>query len=185
MRYDALKQEILDLPLGKRIIVYKIDENTEIFVHKPEKVPTKLKQGKRYDANKNFQIGLKKTGNKEFLPNHLRILLDLDLKRKENKKDFEIVFDALEKIYAGEDPLDFKDILTGLTFQKEIENAMTDVCLTQLFMLEQDINYHFGKIQPPRSYLMGYIRMINAGIEEIDKLLWSSTRHPPRKEFRE
>jgi len=50
---------------------------------------------------------------------------------------------------------------------------------------EQDINYTHGKIQPPRSFLMGYIRFIKTKQENIDKILWSSIRHPPRNEFRQ
>ena len=51
-------------------------------------------------------------------------------------------------------------------------------------MAEQDINYTHGKIKPPRSFLMGYIRLIKTQKENIDKILWNSIRHPPRKEFR-
>lgn len=185
MNFESLKKQILNMKLGERETVYKIDENTEIFVNKPLKVPTKLKQSKKYDPKKNFQIGLKKSGKKEFLPNHLRIMIDLQLKTEDNAEKAEILFNAIEDIYRGGDPTKYKEELSRLEFNGEIENSFTDLCLAQLFMLEQDINYGFGKVQPPRSYLMGYIRIIRTGVEEIDKLLWSSTRHPPKKEFRE
>ena len=67
----------------------------------------------------------------------------------------------------------------------QLDSALVNVCCTQLFMAEQDINYTHGKINPPRSFLMGYIRFIKTKQENIDKILWSSIRHPPRKEFRE
>jgi hypothetical protein len=185
MNFESLKKQILNMKLGERETIYKIDENTEIFVNKPLKVPAKLKQSKRYDPKKNFQIGLKKAGKKEFLPNHLRILIDLQLKKDDNSEKAEILFDAIEHIYKGADTAKYKAELSKLKFNREMENSFTDLCLAQLFMLEQDINYDFGKIQPPRSYLMGYIRMIRSGVEEIDKLLWSSIRHAPKKEFRE
>ncbi|MEW6592921.1 MAG: hypothetical protein AB1305_04510 [Candidatus Hadarchaeota archaeon] len=185
MNFESLKKQVVKVKLGERKTIYKIDENTEIFVNKPLKVPAKLKQSQRYDPKNNFQIGLKKSGKKEFLPNHLRILIDLQLKKEDNPKKAEILFDAIENIYNGADTTKYKANLYKLKFNREIENSFTDLCLAQLFMLEQDINYGFGKVQPPRAYLMGYIRMIRLGVEEIDKLLWSSTRHPPRKKFRE
>ena len=184
MDYASLKEKILSIEIGQRQNIYSAAKDVVVFVNKPLKVPTKLKQSKRYDAKKNFQIGLSKGGQKEFLPNHLRILMDLNLKNEENKEKAQILFDAIEAIYDGEDPLKFEKRLQALHFDRGIETAFTDLCLAQLFMLEQDINYNFGKIQPPRAYLMGYIRMVQLNAEEIDKLLWSSTRHPPRKLYR-
>ncbi|MBW2995778.1 hypothetical protein KY332_00600 [Candidatus Woesearchaeota archaeon] len=184
MDYEKLKKVILDMELDERKTIYKINENIEIFVNKPLKVPTKLKQSARYDPKKNFQIGLRKKGQKEFLPNHLRIMMDLQLKKDEDSKKAKILFEIIEDIFEGKDPLNYKEELNKIKFEKGFENSLTIVCLAQLFFLEQDINYHFGKVQPPRVYLMGYIRMIRLGIDEIDKMLWSSTRHPPRMEFR-
>lgn len=184
MDYASLKDRILSIPIGKREDIYPTAKGVTVFVNKPLKVPTKLKQSKRYDAQKNFQIGLSKGSQKEFLPNHLRILMDLNFKNGEDKEKAQILFDAIEAVYDGEDPLKFEKKLQALRFEREIETAFTDLCLSQLFMLEQDINYHFGNVQPPRAYLMGYIRMVRLKAEEIDKLLWSSTRHPPRTIYR-
>lgn len=184
MDYAALKQVIVDMKLGERKIVYEIDKNLNIFVNKPLKVPTKLKNSARYNVHTNFQIGLSKKGQDEFLPNHLRILIDLYFKRIENPVTAEKLFDFIEDIYEGADPMKYKDLVTNFKFELEMEYSLTILCLAQLFMLEQDINYNFGKVQPPRAYLMGYIRMIRLDAEEFDKLLWSSTRHPPRTEFR-
>jgi len=160
MKYDELKEQILNMELDEKKTIYEIDEKTEIFVNKPSEIPKHLKNKDKYDPKKNFQIGLRKKGQKEFLPNHLRILMDLDIKKKENPETSEIVFEAIEKIYNGKDPKELKDELIVLHFDKEIENSYTDVCLAQLFMIEQDLNYDFGKVKPPKAYLMGYIRMI-------------------------
>jgi len=184
MDYKTLKEILISTKLGERKTIYIIDKNTEIFIIKPFKVSAQLKNSKRYDPQKNFQIGIKKEGKKEFLPNHLRILIDLDLKIKNNSKKAKKIFNIIEDIYEGKDPEIFREKIQNMFFDGEIENSFTNLCLVQLFMLEQDINYHFGKVQPPRAYLMGYIRMIRLQIEEIDKLLWSSTRHPPRIMFR-
>ena len=184
MDFDSLKAKIINLELGRREDIYFPTKDVVVFVNKPLKVPTRLKNSKRYDPKKNFQIGLTKAGHKEFLPNHLRILMDLNLKNEEDSKKAHVLFDAIEAVYDGDDPLKFEKQLKSVNFDRQIETAFTDLCLAQLFMLEQDINYHFGKIQPPRAYLMGYIRMVLLKAEEIDKLLWSSTRHPPRIIYR-
>ena len=184
MNYDKLKELITNLDLGKTKTIYKTDENTSIFITKPLKVPTKLKQNEKYDPKNNFQIGLKKQNQKEFLPNHLRILIDLYLKNEHNSKEAGILFNMIEDIYEGKDPEIYKEQLKKTKFRLEIEKPYTILCLAQLFMLEQDINYNFGKVKPPRAYLMGYIRMIRLKAEELDKLLWGSTKHPPRIAFR-
>lgn len=184
MDFNLLKARIINLELGKREDIYFPAKDVVVFVNKPLKVPTQLKNSKRYDPQQNFQIGIAKAGYNEFLPNHLRILMDLNLKNQEDSKKAEILFDAIQAVYDGEDPQKFEKQLKSLHFDRQIEASYTDLCLTQLFMLEQDVNYTFGKIQPPRSYLMGYIRMVQLKAEEIDKLLWSSTRHPPRIIYR-
>lgn len=184
MDFALLRARILNMSLGKREDIYFPAKDVVVFVHKPLKVPAQLKNSKKYDPRKNFQIGLTKTGYKEFLPNHLRILMDLNLKNEEDSKKARVLFDAIEAVYEGEDPMKFEKQLKGLVFSRQIETSFTDLCLAQLFMLEQDINYHFGNVQPPRAYLMGYIRMVQLKAEEIDKLLWSSTRHPPRVIYR-
>jgi len=51
-------------------------------------------------------------------------------------------------------------------------------------MAEQEIAYPGGKVKPPRAYIMGYIRIIREGEQEIDKLLWNSIRHPPPIKYR-
>lgn len=58
---------------------------------------------KNYDVKKNFQIWLKE-GDREFKPNHLRVMIDLNLRvrsRPDLKKDLLIAFD---NIFYGKDP---------------------------------------------------------------------------------
>ena len=42
MNYSDLKKFILAVKLGEKKVVYKVDMNTEVFVNKPTKVPTRL-----------------------------------------------------------------------------------------------------------------------------------------------
>lgn len=65
-----------------------------------------------------------------------------------------------------------------------LDSALVDVCCAQLFMAEQEIAYPGGKVKPPRAYIMGYIRIIREGQQEIDKVLWNSIRHPPAIKYR-
>ena len=65
MDYKTLKEILISTKLGERKTIYIIDKNTEIFIIKPFKVSAQLKNSKRYDPQKNFQIGIKKEGKKE------------------------------------------------------------------------------------------------------------------------
>ena len=182
MNFEVAKEKIEKLAIGSSETIYKFDDGIELYVHRPEKLGRSLKR--EYALHKNFQIFMKKPKEKEFKPNHLRILINLHLKKISDPKKADILFDILEKIYHGDDPLLYKKDLEILDFRMSLDSALVDVCLAQLFMCEQEICYTDGKVKPPRAYLMGYIRMVRHRAEEIDKLLWSSTRHPPRKIYR-
>lgn len=180
MEYQQLLKEIENLKIGGRKEFYSEDED-KIIIYRPEKLGRSLKN-KNYDIKKNFQIILKKPKEKEFLPNHLRILIEFNHKIKGGKNADEF-FKMAEEIYKGEDPLKFKTKLKELDFPEELDSSLITLCLVQLFMAEQDINYTHGKVLPPRAFLMGYLRFIKTQEQNIDKVLWSSTRHPPRVEF--
>ena len=182
MNFSELLKVIESVKIGNSKTIYKLDD-VELYIHRPEKLGASLKR-KDYDPKKNFQIFMKTPGKKDFKPNHLRVLLDLHLKHESDPKLSERIFEVMEAVYKGEDPLKFSKEISKMKFRMQLDSAIVNVCSAQLFMAEQEINYTKGKVQPPRAYLMGYIRMIRTGNFEIDKILWSSTRHPPRKEFR-
>ena len=181
MDFEKLKDLISEIKIGETKTIYKLG-NVELYVHRPEKVGRSVKQ--TYDLKKNFQIFMKKPGHNDFKPNHLRILINLHLKKESDNKSAEKVFDILEKVYDGEDPLKFEKELSTLNFRMSLDSALVDVCCAQLFMAEQEIAYPGGKVKPPRAYIMGYIRIIREGQQEIDKLLWNSIRHPPAIKYR-
>lgn len=184
MNYKELLETINKLDVGNSKNIYRVD-NTDIWIHRPEKLGRSLKSKEKYDIKTNFQIFMRGGDGRAFRPNHLRILIDLHLKLISNSKEAERLFSILEEIYRGKDPLEFKDELSKIKFKMQLDTALVNICCSQLFMAEQDINYTKGKIKPPRSYLMGYIRFVKSEKENIDKLLWNSIRHPPKKEFRE
>lgn len=186
MKMDELKELIINLELTEKETIYTTPDGIEVFVYKPLKPSATLKHTD-YNPQKNFQIYLKFPEKKEFRPNHLRLLLDLHLKRLSDENKSNIIFSSLEKIYEGEDPEKFADKLKELNFRMQLDSSLLNVYYGQLFMIEQDINWSERKTQcqPPRSYLMGYIRMVHSGEKEIDRLLWSATRNPPSKKWRE
>ena len=177
MKYQELLKEIEDLKIGERKEIYN-EEGDKIIIFRPEKLGRSLKN-KNYDIAKNFQIILKKSNAKEFLPNHLRVLIEFNHKIKVGNEFLKMV----EEIYNGEDPIKFKEELKELKLLEDLDPSIITLCLIQMFMAEQDINYTHGKVQPPRAFLMGYLRFIEKKEQNIDKILWSSTRHPPRQEF--
>lgn len=183
MEYKELLAFIEKLGIEEREEIYT-DGKDKLIIYRPEKLGRSLKN-KNYDVKKNFQIILKKPNEEEFLPNHLRVMISVDRKFKHGGEGAEKFFSFIESIYKGEDPEKFKDELSRLDLPEELDSSFITLCLIQLFMSEQDINYTHGKVQPPRSFLMGYLRFIKTQQQNIDKILWSSTRHPPRKEFRE
>ena len=184
MKYKELLEIINNLKIGESKNIYRVN-NTDLWIHRPEKLGSSLKNKDKYDIKTNFQIFMRGEDGKAFKPNHLRILLDLHLKLISNQNSADKLFLILEDIYNGKDPLEFKEELNKMEFKMQLDSALVNVCCAQLFMSEQDINYTKGKIQPPRSFLMGYIRFIKTKQENIDKILWSSIRHPPRVEFRQ
>jgi len=180
--FKKVKETIEKLEIDNSKTIYKLDNGTELYVHRPKKLGKSLK--KEYEIHKNFQIFMKKPHEEDFKPNHLRILINLHLKKISDPAKAEKIFSILEKVYHGEDPLAYRKELEALNFRMSLDSPLVDVCLAQLFMCEQEINYTDGKVKPPRAYLMGYMRLVKCGEVEIDKLLWNSIRHPPPVRFR-
>src|SRR3989344_3789750 len=90
---------IKDMPFDKKTTIFE-EKGVILFVFRPSKLS---KRFKTYDVKKNFQIWLKE-GEREFRPNHLRIMIDLFLRsrsRPDLKKELLLTFD---KIFYGEDP---------------------------------------------------------------------------------
>jgi len=178
MDMKNLIKTINEVEMGNKLSIYT-HENSEIFIFKPTEIPSHLKRRDNYDPKKNFQIFLNLPNQEPFRPNHLRILLDLYLKKTSDATKADKLFNSFEEIYDKKDPLNFIDDIKDFDFRMQIDNAILNLLSGQLFMVEQEINYTFGKVQPPRAFMMGYIRLIRDTDLEIDKLLWRATRNPP------
>ena len=66
---------IKELSFDTNKIVYK-NNDLEIYLFRPSKLS---KRFEGYDVKKNFQIWLKE-GERTFRPNHLRVMIDLNLR---------------------------------------------------------------------------------------------------------
>ena len=180
MQLKDLIKTAKDLPLGSERRIYSLGY-IKFLLRRPEKPGRNIKR--EYVPEKNLQIWIK-GGKYEFMPNHLRILLDLEFKLlfyPEYKKDLMIAFDRL---YYGEDPDVIDNDFKHLTFRKELRDLKYDLYLAQLFFAEQAVSYHFkSKFDPKYLYLQGWIRCVLSREMEIDKLLWSATRNPPPVRF--
>jgi len=94
-----LKSEMIkivkNLEFDKPKSVYK-KGNIEIFLLRPSVLSSRFKY---YDKNKNFQVWLK-DGDKKFRPNHLRLLIDLNLRARSRK---DLMIDDLDIIKLKEE----------------------------------------------------------------------------------
>ena len=98
MKYDDMFQIVKDLTYETTKTIC-IDNHVEIYIYRPSKLS---KRFQHYDVKKNFQIWLKE-GERTFRPNHLRLMIDLNLRtrsRPELKKQLLTIFD---NIFYGKD----------------------------------------------------------------------------------
>lgn len=133
-----------------------------------------------------FAVGLVLPGRAEFYPTHVRLLLDLHLKRIGNTKDSELIFRALEDVFRGEDPVRHAHTLAALAFPMQLDDADVNLFYAQLLMIEQDFTYEGkSKLSPPREYLMRFIRWVYSRDDQIDKIITNAVRNwPPPVRYR-
>lgn len=166
------------LKLDERKLVYTSKKGTKVFAIRTDKI-----------CPHDFAVALLIPGREEFRPTHVRLLFDLYLKQLSNDKDAKILFLTMEKIYDGEDPEKLAEKVLELKFPMQLDDADVNLYYTQLLMIEQEFNYgpqgcKKGKVEPPREFLMRFIRWIASGKEEIDKIITNAVRNwPPPKKY--
>lgn len=181
MEFNTLIDLIRKLKIRESRTIYKTWSNEKIFVLRPEKQSATLKR--KYKRELNFQIWLQKSNGLEFKPNHLRVLIDFYLKKMSRPDLSKTILECLEKIFNGGDPEKIVGKFKDEEFRMKIDDIDTNFYLTQLFFVEQAINYTHGKVQPPQAFLMGYLRVLFETDVEIDKMCWSAPRNPPPPKF--
>ncbi|MEM0143567.1 MAG: hypothetical protein QXL94_06415 [Candidatus Parvarchaeum sp.] len=174
-----IKEEALSIvkKLGfdtKKVIYSK--DNIEVYVLRPSKLSKRFQD---YDIYKNFQIWLKEDG-REFRPNHLRVLIDLNLRirsRPELKKALLLAFD---NIFYGNDPNKELNKIKSEKFGHSLNDIFIIGYLAQLFHLEQEYAYNkASRFNPPNLFLQGWIREFLDNPKEIDNLCMSVAHGQP------
>lgn len=168
MEMSKLAEELKNLSKGGHRIVYTSKEGVKVTVT----------QTGRFSPN-DFAVGLIKEGEREFYPTHIRLLIDLYIKRESNPDGCRKLFCALEDVYNGKDPVILKEKLQDISFPMKLDEPEVNLYVAQLLMIEQDFNFgpdapKKSKLNPPREYLMRFIRWIAAGDTQIDRIIFAA-----------
>ena len=180
MNKESMFNLVKGLPFDNEKTVYK-KNNTELYIIRPSKLSNRFKN---YDLKKNFQIWLKEEDRK-FRPNHLRIMIDLNLRvrsRPDLKKKLLLAFD---NIFYGKDPEDELKELSKENFEHFLNPLILIGNLAQLFIIEQEYNYNKeSRFNPPTLFLQGWIREFIDSPKEIDNLCMSVCKgQPPKAQY--
>lgn len=170
--------KIKKIPFDKEISIFS-DGEFDIFVKRPSKL-AKHFEGK-YDVKKNFQIWLReKATGREFRPNHLRVMIDLNLRsraRPDLKRPLLVAFD---NIFYGKDPIKEIKKLENEEFQFYLNSLGVISVLSQLFITEQAYGYpRESRFDPPTLFYQGWIRQMLDSHKEIDNLIMSVCNGQP------
>jgi len=165
------------MKLNEHKLVYTGQNKTKVFAVRTDKI-----------CPHDFAVALLIPERKEFRPTHVRLLFDLYLKRLSNKEDAKKLFSVIENVYDGDDPEKYSKDVLSLKFPMQLDDPDVNLYYMQLLMIEQEFNYgpdgcKKGKVEPPREFLMRFIRWIASGEEEIDKIITNAVRNwpPPTK----
>ena len=137
-----------------------------------------------------FAVGLVIPDRSEFYPTHVRLLFDYYLKRLSEPRQSKKLFEAVERVYEGDDPEKLVQDVGALTFQMQLDEPIVNLVYTQLLMIEQDLNFGPGgtkksKYDPPRGFLLSFIRWVASGENEIDRVITAAVRnYPPPTRFK-
>ena len=99
MIFNEMLEVVKKLNYDEKKIIYS-NGYESIWIIRPSELS---KRFKNYDREKNFQIFITQ-GSREFRPNHLRVMIDLNLRvrcREDLKEKLLFIFD---EIFYGEDP---------------------------------------------------------------------------------
>ncbi len=181
---EDMTRRVVNLPFETHDVILTDNEGVELFIFRPREVPRRLRQN--YDPKKNFQIWLKE-GNDHFRPNHLRLIIDLDLRVRSRPDLQEKLARAFDDIFYGEDPDIVVERFHYDIFEHKLNNLDIIATMMQLFVVEQAINYTSeSRFDPPTLFLLGWVRATICQYKEIDNLCMSIGRfQPPPPKFTE
>lgn len=176
MILEEMMQIVINLPFDTMTEIYNNGEQS-ILLYRPSKLSERFKD---YNVNTNFQIFLKIGDNKPFRPNHLRLLIDLKLRSRENLLEKNKLLTAFDEIFYGANPLDAIKPLINVNFTQHINPIDITAMLAQLFIIEQNIGYgNKSTFEPPSLYIQGWIRTFIDSEQEIDQIVYRICRNTP------
>jgi hypothetical protein len=157
------------LKKGERKVVYVSKEGVEV---------TATQTGKF--SPHDFAVGLVIPGQAEFRPTHIRLLVDLYIKKMSNPEGAHKLFVALERVNFGEDPKKLTGKLKRLNFPMKFDSPEVNLYYAQLLLIEQDFSFgpetykKQSKLKPPREYLMRFIRWVASGDDQLDRIIFAA-----------
>jgi hypothetical protein len=177
MEYNDLLNIIKGLEFNVPTIVFE-EKGIEIFLIRPSKA------FKNYDINKNFQIFIKE-GDRQFRPNHLRVMIDLHLKVRSRPDLKNELLSAFDNIFYKKNSLEAIEYIIDEEFEHYLNSISIIAVLSQLFIIEQDYNYEReSNFEPPTLFYQGWIRQFIDSSKEIDNLSMSvCSRQPPAAKY--
>lgn len=176
MNKEAMFKIVKELAFDIKKTVYK-EVGVEVQIFRPSSLSDRFKD---YDVKKNFQIWLKE-GDREFRPNHLRAMIDLNLRIRSRNDLKEKLLLAFDNIFYGSDPEKELNELAKDKFEHYLNPLTVIGVLHQLFIIEQEYCYHrVSNFEPPTLFYQGWVREFIDNPKEIDNLCMSvCNRQPP------
>jgi len=179
MEMSELATKLRNLGDGEHQIIYSSKNDVKVTVTQTGKF-----------SKNDYAVGLIIPGQSEFYPTHIRLLIDLYIKRESNLNGSRKVFKTLEEVYNGKDPQIYVDDLVEISFPMHLDEAEVNLYIAQLLMIEQDFNFgtdapRKSKLDPPREYLMRFIRWVAAGDTPIDRIIFAAAgrKYPAPKKY--
>ncbi|MFW6028924.1 MAG: hypothetical protein ACOCRO_01580 [Halanaerobiales bacterium] len=180
MLYEKMLEIVKKLEFDNELIICEADNN-KLSIIRPSKVSSRFKN---YDVNKNFQIYLN-DGNRKFRPNHLRVMIDLNLRVRSRPDLKKLLCECFDNIFYKNDPETEILKIKNENFEHYLNPLKITAYLSQLFIIEQDYNYNKeSKFEPPTLFYQGWVREFIDNTKEIDDLCMSVCRfRPPRVKY--
>lgn len=168
MLMSELSRILKKLSSGEHKVIYQSKDGVKVTVTQTGKF-----------SKNDYAVGLIIPGKEEFRPTHIRLIIDLYIKRESNSLGAKSLFLALEKIFKGEDPKNLLNELALIKFPMFLDSAEVNLYVAQLLMIEQDFNFgpnapKKSKLNPPREYLMRFIRWVASGDSTIDRIIFAA-----------
>jgi uncharacterized protein YeeX (DUF496 family) len=176
MKKEEILEIVKNLKFDTEKVLFKDNDNTELYIIRPSKLS---KRFRNYDINKNFQIWIR-SGERKFRPNHLRLLIDLNLRVRSRPDLKNKLLLAFDNIFYGGDPEKELAELSKEKFEYYLNSMMLIGHLAQIFLVEQEYSYNKeSNYIPPTLFLQGWIRQFIDNSKEIDNLTMSVAKGKP------